>query len=241
MTLGKSNKFIKQLNRRKKIDTFEKKTWFNLTAPSIFTNRSIGRTVANQSHSKFKSEDSLRGRRVEINLGDLEKTEVNSDDRVFAFRVPSQGSDIGSINSTECKTIFDGYRMTTHKRKSLAKKHQTMIETFHKVKMNDSIIIRFKVICFTDSKEKLYFRTKASSVKKRNVKRIQKMIKRKLEEFKDKNSNDLIKMLKDKSLETKMMNGTKNIIAIKDMLIEKVKVLGYGENKIQEIYELQQK
>ena len=161
MTLGKSKKF--RSRKPKKVDSFIKKKWFNLIAPKLFSTRQIGQTIANQDHSKFKSEDSLQGRRIEVNLGDLDKDEQKTDDRIFIFKIPSQGSEIGCITSTECLTIFDGYRMTTHKRKSLAKKHQTMIETFHKVKLSDSNIVRIKVICFSDSKEKLYCRTKESS------------------------------------------------------------------------------
>merc|ERR1719347_8678 len=253
MTLGKSKKFLKKMNRRKKEDRFLKKSWYSLLAPSCFSSRLIGKTVANIAQSKFKPEDSLKGRRVEATLSDLDPTltiasddkrksvAAPSDDKVFSFKVPER-LDLEAISATECLTQFDGFRMTTHKRKSLAKKHQSLIETFIRVPLKDSTVVRVKVICFTDAGKTLYERTKASSIKTRSVRRVQKMVARKCEEMlKGKDCSGLMKVLSDGSLEKGMEKNTSRVLKVKDMFVEKVKVIGVGETKAKEVLDLQHK
>merc|ERR1719347_1096326 len=249
MTLGKSKKFLKKLNKRKKEDRFLKKSWYTLVAPSTFSTRLIGKTVAKIAQSKFKPEDSLKGRRVEVNLTDLNpsspksekaKSSSSTDDKVFSFKVPER-LDLEAITATECLTMFDGYRMTTHKRKSLAKKHQSMIETFIKLTLSDSTAIRIKAICFTAGNLS-YERNKRSSIKVRNVRRIQKMISHVTEQtLGGKDTNKLMDVLASGELEEKMRKAAGSVYGIKDMFVEKVKVISIGETKMKEILGSQHK
>lgn len=55
MAVGKSKKIIKKGTKKKVIDPFTRKEWYDVKAPAMFTNRNIGKTLVNrtQGTSRF--------------------------------------------------------------------------------------------------------------------------------------------------------------------------------------------
>jgi small subunit ribosomal protein S3Ae len=70
--------FTKQGIKKKVIDPFSRKDWYDIRAPSIFEVKNVGKTLVNRSQGLKNANDSLKGRVVEISLGDLNKEEEQS-------------------------------------------------------------------------------------------------------------------------------------------------------------------
>ena len=56
MAVGKSKKMVKKGTKKKVVDPFSRKEWYDVKAPSMFSNRQIGKTLVNrtQGTSKFQ-------------------------------------------------------------------------------------------------------------------------------------------------------------------------------------------
>jgi hypothetical protein len=69
--LSKGKKAIK----KKVVDPFTRKDWYDVKAPSYFENRNVGKTLVNRSQGMKNANDALKGRIIEISLADLNKDE----------------------------------------------------------------------------------------------------------------------------------------------------------------------
>lgn len=49
MAVGKGKKMIKKGNKKKAVDPFSRKEWYDIKAPSMFTNRQVGKTLVNRT------------------------------------------------------------------------------------------------------------------------------------------------------------------------------------------------
>lgn len=58
MAVGKNKKMGKKGAKKKLVDPFTRKEWYDIKAPSMFTNRQVGKTLVNrtQGTSKYKYE-----------------------------------------------------------------------------------------------------------------------------------------------------------------------------------------
>ena len=61
--------------KRKTVDPFSRKDWYDVKAPSIFEVKNVGKTLVNRSQGLKNANDSLKGRVMEFSLGDLNKEE----------------------------------------------------------------------------------------------------------------------------------------------------------------------
>lgn len=97
--------------------------------------------VATSDRLVENANDSLKGRIVEISLGDLNKDEENSF-RKIRLRVDE-------VQGKNCLTNFHGMDFTSDKLRSLVRKWQTLIEAHVDVKTTDGYLIRLFAIGFT--------------------------------------------------------------------------------------------
>ena len=49
MAVGKNKKMGKKGVKKKAIDPFSRKDWYDIKAPAMFTNRNVGKTLVNRS------------------------------------------------------------------------------------------------------------------------------------------------------------------------------------------------
>lgn len=87
------------------------------------------------------ADDGLKGRILELSLGDLNKDEENTF-RKIKLRVDS-------IQGKNCLTNFHGMDFTSDKLRSLVRKWQTLIEAHVDVKTTDGYLLRLFCIAFT--------------------------------------------------------------------------------------------
>jgi len=141
MAVGKNKRRPKKGAKKRVIDPFARKEWYDIRAPSIFKNQYVGKTFVNQTQGKVLASDGLKGRVFEASLADLNKDE----DR--AYRTISLVAE--AVEGNQVLTGFHGTSLTTDKLKSLVRKWQSLIESVIEVKTTDNYVIRMFCIGFT--------------------------------------------------------------------------------------------
>jgi len=143
MAVGKNKRLSKGKKgiKKKVVDPFSRKDWYDIKAPSIFDVRNVGKTLANRSQGLKNANDSLKGRIIELSLADLNKEEEQSF-RKIKLR-------IDEIQGKNCLTNFHGMDFTSDKLRSLVRKWQTLIEAHVDVKTTDGYLLRLFCIAFT--------------------------------------------------------------------------------------------
>merc|ERR1712226_1293136 len=124
MAVGKNKRLSKGKKGTKKkiVDPFSKKDWYDVKAPCNFNVRNIGKTVVSRTVGTKIASDGLKGRVFEMAQADLNQDEV-------AFRKFKLICE--DVQGKNCMT------MTTDKLRSLVKKWQTCIEAPVDVRTTD--------------------------------------------------------------------------------------------------------
>merc|ERR1711953_1136513 len=122
--------------KKKIIDPFTRKDWYDIKAPSIFKVRDVGKTLVNRTQGTRIASDGLKGRVYEVSLADLQsETDAERSFRKFKFICED-------VQGKNCLTNFYGMTLTTDKLRSMVKKWQTLIEAFVDVKTTDGYLVR---------------------------------------------------------------------------------------------------
>lgn len=142
--MGKNKRLSKGKKGLKKkiVDPFTRKDWYDLKAPVMFDNCNIGKTLVNRTAGLKIADDALRGRVLEMSLGDLNAKSEEQAFRKFRLR-------IDEIQGKSCLTNFHGMSFTSDKLRSMVKKWQTLIEAHVDVKTTDGYLLRLFCIAFT--------------------------------------------------------------------------------------------
>jgi small subunit ribosomal protein S3Ae len=144
MAVGKNKRLAKggkKGAKKKVVDPFTKKEWYDIKAPAVFVNRNVGKTPVNRSTGIKNCADALVGRIFEVSLADLQGDE----DQAFR-KIKLRGMD---VQGKTVLTNFWGMNFTTDKLRSLVKKWQTLIEAHVDVKTTDGYYLRIFALGFT--------------------------------------------------------------------------------------------
>jgi len=143
MAVGKNKRLTKSKkgSRKKAVDPFLKKEWYKLIAPSIFSVKECGKTLITKTQGTKIASDGLKGRVVELSLGDL-----NQNEEVSYKKIRLCVEDVQGYN---CLLNFHGMDMTRDKLCSMIKKKQSIIEGTTDVRTTDGYIVRLFCIAFT--------------------------------------------------------------------------------------------
>jgi len=143
MAVGKNKglaKSGKKGSKKKVIDPFTRKEWYDIKAPSLFAVRQVGKTLVNRTQGTRIASEGLKGRVFECSLADL-----NNDENAFRkFKLVSE-----DVQGRVVLTNFHGMDLTTDKLRSMVKKWQTLIEATVDVKTTDNFLLRVFCIGFT--------------------------------------------------------------------------------------------
>jgi small subunit ribosomal protein S3Ae len=142
MAVGKNKKLGKKKGQKKKIvDPFVKKEWYDIRAPTNFTQRTVGKTVVTKTIGTKIASEALKNRVFTVSLADLQKDEDQAH-RKIKLRVED-------VQGSKVLTNFHGMDLTTDKLRSLVRKWQSLIEAQIDVKTTDGYMLRVFAIAFT--------------------------------------------------------------------------------------------
>jgi len=218
MAVGKNKRLTKSKKggKKKVLDPFLRKEWYNLVAPSIFANKECGKTLITKTTGTKVASEGLKGRIFELSLADLQKNETLSYRKIKLC--------IEDVQGYNCLTNFHGMDMTRDKLCSLIKKKQSIIEADVDARTTDGYIVRLFCIAFTKKQESQFKQTcYAQSAKIRAIRA--KMVEKMSELGTKGDLKALVKELIVSDVGSQIEKEVNGIFPIKDCFIRKVKVL----------------
>jgi small subunit ribosomal protein S3Ae len=219
MAIGKNKKTGKKGKggKRKIIDPFATKEWFEIRAPSTFAIRDVGYTIATKTRGTKLSRDSLMGRVFEASLGDLKPNAEDESFRKFKLKV-------GEVKGSQVLTYFWGMSLTTDKLRSLVRKWTTLIEAQADVKTTCGTIVRLFCIGFTSARGNQ--QRKTSYAQQNKIRAIRKkMVEIMVREASVCDINMLVGKLIPETIGKEIEKATCNIYPLANVMIRKVKIV----------------
>jgi len=218
MVVGKNKGLTKgkKGGKKKTVDPFTKKDWYDIKAPIMFRNRTVGKTIVTRTQGTKIASDGLKGRIVEANLADLNKDEDQGYRKMF-LRVED-------VQGRECLTNFYGMDFTTDKLKSLIRKWQTLIEAHVDVKTTDGYLLRLFAIGFTKRRPNTTMKTcyaKTSQIKQIRKKMFEIMTR----EVSTVDLKDLVNKFIPNVIGVQIEKACQGIYPLANVYIRKVKLL----------------
>jgi len=232
MAIGKNKKLGKKKGGKKVIDPMLKKEWYDFKAPSPFTKRTFGKTLVTRSSGTRIASDRLKGRVVEVTLGDLnEQQESNSWRKVKLC--------VEEVQGRNCMTNFHGLDMTRDKLCQFIRKWQSLIEAHTEVKTLDGYVLRVFCIGFTQRVQD-HQKRKTSYAQRSQIKQIRKkMIEVITETISKHNMTDVLSNLLTDAIGEDIKNKCKFIYPLNNIYIRKVKTVKkpkFDAVKLNELY-----
>merc|ERR1712159_889712 len=122
MAVGKNKRLTKgkKGSKKKMIDPFSNKDWYDIKAPSMFQKPIVGKSLCTRTKGTKIASDQLKGRVLEVSLGDLNN---NEDDAYRKMKLK-----VEDVQGSQLLTNFHGMDFTSDKLRSLVRKWQSLIE-----------------------------------------------------------------------------------------------------------------
>jgi small subunit ribosomal protein S3Ae len=196
----------------------------------MFTKRSIGKTLVNRTQGLKNADDSLRGRVLELSLGDLNDNSEELAFRKFKLR-------IDEIQGHNCLTNFHGMTFTSDKIRSMVKKWQSLIESQIDVKTTDGYLVRLFCIAFTKRRPNQLKKT--SYAQSSQIKQIRKkMFEIITKEVTTCELKDVVNKLIPDSIAKEIEKQCSSIFPLQNVCIRKVKLLKMPKYDVQKLLDL---
>jgi len=218
MAVGKNKRISKGKGKGKKksVDPFSKKDWYDIKAPGAFSVRNVGKTLVTRTAGTKIAADGLKGRVFESNLADLTSNEADSYRKVRLRVEDVQGRNV--------LTNFWGMDFTTDKLRSLVRKWQTLIEAHVDVKTTDGYLLRLFCISFTMKRPGQIKKTcYAQSSQIRNIRR--KMVEIMQREASACDLKELVGKFIPESIGKDIEKACQGIFPLQNTMVRKCKVL----------------
>jgi len=231
MAVGKNKRLSKGKKglKKKVVDPFSRKDWYDIKAPSIFETRNVGKTLANRSQGMKNANDSLKGRIVEVSLADLGKDEEQ------AFRKIKLRID--EVQGKNCLTNFHGMDFTSDKLRSLVRKWQSLIEAHVDVKTTDGYILRLFAIAFTKRRPTQVKKTTyAQSSQVREIRK--KMFEIMTREASSCDLKELVQKFLPEAIGREIEKACRTIYPLQNVFIRKAKIVKAPKFDVSKLMEL---
>jgi small subunit ribosomal protein S3Ae len=218
MAVGKNKRISKgkKGGKKKIVDPFSKKDWYDIKAPSMFAVRNVGKTLVTRTQGTKIASEGLKGRVIEVSLADLQKNEEDAY-RKMRLRVED-------VQGRNCLTNFWGMDYTTDKLRSMVRKWQTLIEAHVDVKTTDGFTLRMFCIGFTKKRQGQIKRTAyAQSSQIRNIRK--RMVEIMVREATSCDLKDLVAKFIPEAIGKDIEKSCQGIYPLQNVAIRKVKVL----------------
>eukprot|EP01113_Clastostelium_recurvatum_P046243 TRINITY_DN806_c0_g1_i1.p2 TRINITY_DN806_c0_g1~~TRINITY_DN806_c0_g1_i1.p2 ORF type:complete len:287 (-),score=109.40 TRINITY_DN806_c0_g1_i1:87-899(-) len=231
MAVGKNPRLkIKKGAKKKTVDPFTRKEWYDVKAPNMFQIRHVGKCIVSKTHGTRIASDGLKQRNFEVSLADLNKNEEQAHRKILLRSEEVQGRNV--------LTQFHGMDLTTDKLRSLVRKWQTLIEAFVDVKTNDGYFLRMFAIAFTKRRPNQLKKTSyAQTSQIRAIRR--KMMDTMTHEAQSSSLRDLVIKFIPESIAAQIEKECHSIYPLQNVFIRKVKVLKtpkFDPSKLNELY-----
>jgi len=234
MAVGKNkglSKGGKKGAKKKIVDPFTRKDWYDIKAPSIFKVRDVGKTLVNRTQGTRIASDGLKGRVYEVSLADLQ-AETDAERSFRKFKLICE-----DVQGKNCLTNFYGMNLTTDKLRSMVKKWQTLIEAFVDVKTTDGYLVRLFCIGFTNKQNPSTQKTcYAQSQQVRQIRK--KMTDIITREVSSSDLKELVNKLIPDSMSVDINKACQGIYPLHDVHIRKVKVMKRPRFDLHKLMEL---
>ncbi|ERN01559.1 hypothetical protein AMTR_s00002p00271660 [Amborella trichopoda] len=221
-TISKSFTINKRISKGKKggkkkaVDPFAKKDWYDIKAPSIFNVRTVGKTLVTRTQGTKIASEGLKHRVFECNLADLQADEDQSYRKIRLRAEDIQGRNV--------LTNFWGMDFTTDKLRSLVRKWQTLIEAHVDVKTTDNYTLRLFCIGFTKRRPNQVKRTcYAQTSQIRQIRR--KMREIMVNQATSCDLKELVQKFIPEVIGKEIEKATSSIYPLQNVFIRKVKIL----------------
>lgn len=192
--------------------------------------RNIGKTLVNRTQGTKSADDGLRGRVLEMSLGDLNTKSEDQAFRKFRLRVDD-------IQGKACLTNFHGMTFTTDKLRSMVKKWQTLINANVDVKTTDGYLLRVFCVGFTKRRPKQV--RKASYAQSSQIRAIRKkMFEIMAREINSCDLKEVVAKLIPDSIGKEIEKAAHAIFPLQNVCIYKVKLLKQPKFDLQKLLEL---
>jgi len=231
MAVGKNKRLSKGKKgiKKKVVDPFSRKDWYDIKAPSIFDVKNVGKTLANRSQGLKNANDSLKGRIVDVSLAELNKDEEQSF-RKIRLR-------IDEVQGKNCLTNFHGMDFTSDKLRSLVRKWQTLIEAQVDVKTTDGYILRLFAIGFTKRRPTQVKKTTyAQSSQVREIRK--KMFEIMRREATSCDLKELVQKFIPEAIGREIEKATRGIYPLQNVYVRKAKILKAPKFDMSKLLEL---
>jgi small subunit ribosomal protein S3Ae len=218
MAVGKNKRISKgkKGGKKKVVDPYAKKDWYDIKAPSVFDVRNVGKTLVTRTQGTKIASEGLKHRVFEVSLADLQKDEDHAFKKIRLRAEDVQGRNV--------LTNFWGMDFTTDKIRSLVRKWQTLIEAHVDVKTTDNYMIRMFCIGFTKKRANQQKRTcYAQSSQIRQIRK--KMLDIMRNQASSCDLKDLVHKLIPESIGREIEKATSSIFPLQNVFIRKVKIL----------------
>jgi len=231
MAVGKNKRLTKGKKGAKKkvVDPFTRKEWYDVKTPMMFNVRNAGKTLVTKSQGMKLSTDGLKGRVLEANLADL-----NNDDEQAYRKIKLE---IQEVQGRNCLSDFHGMSLTRDKQMQMVRKWHTLIEAHTKVKTTDGYILRMFCMAFTKRRQEQVKNTcYAGSAQIRKIRK--KMVEVMQKEASKSMLRDLVKKLIPEALGKEIEKVTRGTYPIQNCLIRKVKMVKKPKFDLTKLMEL---
>ncbi|KAI9026819.1 40s ribosomal protein s3ae-a [Hyaloraphidium curvatum] len=218
MAVGKNKRLSKGKKgiKKKIVDPFTRKDWYDIKAPSFFEKRDVGKTLVNRTQGIRNANDYLKGRILEVSLADLNG---NQEDGYRKIKLK-----IDEVQGRNCLTNFYGMDFTSDKLRSLVRKWQTLIEANTDVKTTDGYLLRVFVIGFTKKRpNQIKKTTYATSAQIKAIRK--KMFEVISKEATTCDLKELVQKLVPEAIGKGIEQATQGIYPLQNVFVRKVKIL----------------
>jgi len=233
MAVGKNKMSTKgkKGSKKKVVDPFSRKDWYDIRSPAIFSQRNIGKTLVNKTQGTRIASEGLKHRVVEVSLADLQG-ESDAERSFRKFKLIAE-----EVQGKNVLTNFHGMDITTDKIRSMIRKHQSYIRAFTDVKTTDAYVLRVFCIGFTEKGTNQ--KKKTNYAQSKQIKKIRKkMVEIMQREVSNCEMKELVNKLIPDTIAEDIRKACNSVYPLKDVYIRKVKVLKKPRFELGKLMEL---
>jgi small subunit ribosomal protein S3Ae len=232
MAVGKNKRLTKggkKGGKKKTGDPFLKKEWYDIKAPSLFSQRNCGKTLVSRTQGTKIATEELKGRVMTLNLADLNQDEDQSYKKIKLC--------VEEVQGRNCLMDFHGMELTRDHLSAKIRKWKTMIEAHADVKTTDNYVVRIFVIAFTKRRsDQVKTNCYAQTAQIRKIRK--KMLDIMADEAGKVQLREFVKKLIPESIGKRIEREAQGIFPLQDVFIRKVKILKKPKFDITKLMEL---